>query len=92
MLRFNWTVDALENVAAQGLTPAAVQTVLLGSGRRLLQQLPGDVLRVLGRIPGGELVEVWLREQPDGEYDVWTAFLAGPVSQARWDTAMGEDR
>jgi hypothetical protein len=37
------------------------------------------------------LIEVWLIEQPDGEYDIWTAFQAGPVSQARWSNAFGDE-
>jgi hypothetical protein len=35
---------------------------------------------------------VWLSEQPDGEYDLWTAFEAGPVSRATWINAFGQDR
>jgi hypothetical protein len=91
VLRFNWTVDALEGVEAQGLQPAEVQAALTGSGPRLMQRVNGDVLRVIARTPAGLLVEVWLSEQPDGEYDIWTAFQAGPVSRARWINAFGQD-
>jgi len=92
LLRFNWTVDALEGVEAQGLVPAEVQAVLTGPGPRLLQRVNGDVLRVVARTPAGLLIEVWLTEQPDREYDIWTAFEAGAVSRARWINAFGEDR
>jgi hypothetical protein len=92
VLRFNWTVDALESVEAQGLQPAEVQAALTGPGPRLMQRVNGDVLRVIARTPAGLLVEVWLGEQPDGEYDIWTAFEAGPVSRARWINAFGQDR
>jgi hypothetical protein len=37
VLRFNWTVDALENVEAQGLQPGEVQAALAGPGPRLMQ-------------------------------------------------------
>jgi len=33
VLRFNWTVEALESVEAQGLQAAEVQAVLTGPGR-----------------------------------------------------------
>jgi hypothetical protein len=49
-------------------------------------------LRVIARTPAGLLIEVWLTEQPDGEYDIWTAFEASPVSRARWINAFGQDR
>jgi hypothetical protein len=51
-----------------------------------------DVLRVVGRTPAAQLIEVWLTEQADGEYDVWTAFEAGPASRARWISVFGKDR
>jgi hypothetical protein len=92
VLRFNWTVDALESVEAQGLQPAAVQEALTGPGPRLLQRVNGDVLRVVARTPAGLMVEVWLTEQADGEYDIWTAFDAGAASRARWMNAFGKDR
>jgi hypothetical protein len=92
MLRFNWTVDALQSVEAQGLQPADVQAVLTGPGPRLMQTVNDDVLRVVARTPAGRLVEVWLTEQPDGEYDIWTVFEAGAVSRARWINAFGKDR
>jgi hypothetical protein len=91
VLRFNWTVDALEHVEAQGLQPGEVQAALAGPGPRLMQRVNGDVLRVIARTPAGMLIEVWLIEQPDGEYDIWTAFQAGPVSQARWSNAFGDE-
>jgi hypothetical protein len=40
VLRFNWTVDALESVEAQGLQPAEVQAAL--TGPRLMQRVNGD--------------------------------------------------
>jgi len=92
VLRFNWTVEALESVEAQGLQAAEVQAVLTGPGPRLMQAINDDVLRVIARGPSGLLIEVWLTEQPDGEYDIWTAFEAGAVSRARWINAFGEDR
>jgi len=92
VLRFNWTVDALESVEAQGLRAADLQAALTGPGPRLMQTVDDDVLRVIARTPAGLLIEVWLREQPDGEYDIWTAFEAGAVSRARWINAFGEDR
>ena len=92
MLRFNWTIDALENVEAQGLQTADVQAVLTGPGPRLMQTINDDVLRVIARTPAALLIEVWLTEQPDGEYDIWTAFEAGAISRARWTNAFGEDR
>jgi hypothetical protein len=45
VLRFNWTVDALESVEAQGLQPAEVQAALTGSGPRLMQRVNGDVFK-----------------------------------------------
>jgi hypothetical protein len=42
VLRFNWTVDALESVEAQGLQPAEVQAALTGPGPRLMQRVNGD--------------------------------------------------
>ena len=92
VLRFNWTVDALENVQAQGLDPALVQAALTVSGPRLMQTIEDDALRVIAKTSGGLLIEVWLLEQPDGEYDIWTAFEAGQISRARWRAAFGEDR
>ncbi len=92
MLRFNWTVDALESVEDQGLQAADVQAALTGPGPRLLQAINDDVLRVIARTAAGLLIEVWLTEQPDGEYDIWTAFEAGAISRARWINAFGEDR
>jgi hypothetical protein len=92
VLRFNWTVEALEGVEDQGLQPTEVQAALTGPGPRLLQRVNGDVLRVVARTPTGLLVEVWLTEQVDGEYDIWTAFEAGAISRARWINAFGEDR
>jgi len=67
VLRFNWTIDALENVEAQGLQTADVQAVLTGPGPRLMQTINDDVLRVIARTPAALLIEVWLTEQPDGE-------------------------
>jgi len=92
VLRFNWTVDALESVEAQGLQVADVQAALIGPGPRLMQPINDDVLRVIARTPAGLLIEVWLTEQPDGEYDIWTAFEAGAISRARWINAFGKDR
>jgi hypothetical protein len=79
-------------VEAQGRQPADVQAVLTGPGPRLMQPINDDALRVIARTPAGLLIEVWLREQPDGEYDIWTAFEAGAISRARWINAFGEDR
>jgi hypothetical protein len=39
-----------------------VQAVLTGSGPRLMQPIQDDVLRVLGRSPAEQLIEVWLTE------------------------------
>jgi hypothetical protein len=44
LLRFNWTVDALESVEAQGLQPTEVQAALTGPGPRLMQTVNEDVL------------------------------------------------
>lgn len=89
-MRWNWTVDALEQVHANGLEPRDVQDALTGSGPRLIQPIGGDVLRVLARSPASGLIEVWLREAPEGEWDVWTAFEAGALGQLRWKQAFGQ--
>lgn len=92
MMRFNWTIDALEHVDAQGLAATDVQAALTGPASRLMQRVDEDVVRVVALTPTELLIEVWLTEQPDGEYDIWTAFEAGAVSRARWINAFGKDR
>ncbi len=92
MLRFNWTVDALANVEAQGLPAADVHAALTGLEPRLMQTINDDALRVIARTPAALLIEVWLTEQADGEYDIWTAFEAAAVSRARWINAFGAER
>src|SRR5262249_53131093 len=62
LVRYNWTIDALEQVHVHGLTPAQVHQALTGPGPRLIQPINGATRRVLGRTAAGRLVEVWLRE------------------------------
>ncbi len=57
-----------------------------------MQTINDDALRVIARTPTALLIEVWLTEQADGEYDILTAFEAGSISRARWINAFGEER
>jgi hypothetical protein len=66
-VRYNWTIDALEQVHAQGVTPAEVHQALTGPGPRLIQPINGATRRVLGRTTAGRLVEVWKNAFGDGE-------------------------
>jgi hypothetical protein len=90
-VRYNWTVEALEAVYAQGLTPAEVHFALAGPGPRLIQPINGDTRRVLARTASGRLIEIWLRDSSsDEELDVWVAFDAGLLAEATWKNAFGD--
>jgi hypothetical protein len=81
----------LDQIHAQGVTPAEVHHALAGPGPRLIQPINGTTRRVLARTAQGRLLEVWLRESAvDEELEVWTAFEAGMVAQARWKNAFGD--
>lgn len=91
MVRYSWTIDALDRVYDQGLNPSEVHEALAGPGHRLMQPVNDEALRVIGRTANGRLIEVWLREaDADSEWDVWIAFEAGAVAQAQWKNAFGE--
>jgi len=49
LVQYNWTLDALDQVHAQGLTPAEVREALDGPSPRLVQPVNGGTVRVLGR-------------------------------------------
>ena len=88
-MRYSWTLDALEQVRAQGLTPAEVHEAL-DSHPRLEQPVNGATRRILARTRAGRLIEVWLRESGvDEELEVWTAFETGMVGRAMWKNAFG---
>ena len=90
-MRYNWTVEALDAVYAQGLTPAEVHHALTGPGPRLIQPVNGETRRVLARTAAGRLIEIWLRDSPnDEELDVWVAFDAGLLAEATWKNAFGD--
>ena len=90
-MRYNWTVEALEAVYAQGLTPEEVHSALAGPGPRLIQPINGETRRVLARTAAGRLLEIWLRDSPsDEELDVWVAFDAGLLREATWKNAFGD--
>lgn len=91
-MRFEWTPEGHERVVAQGINPADVHAALTGPGRRLLQPVDADTLSVLIRTAAGTLIEVWLTEDPgDGAYEVYAAFEAGFVGQAKWRNAFGQE-
>jgi hypothetical protein len=90
LVQYNWTLDALDQVYAQGVTPAEVHQALTGSGRRMIQPVNGTTLRVIARTTAGRLIEVWLRESVDSGFEVWTAFEIGMVGQAQWKNAFGD--
>jgi hypothetical protein len=90
-VRYSWTIAALEQIHAQGISPREVHEVLAGPGPRLIQPINGRTRRVLARTGARRLIEVWLRESGvDEEYEVWTAFDAGMVGRATWKNAFGE--
>jgi hypothetical protein len=84
-VKYSWTLDGLEQVRVQGLTPVEVHQALAGAGPRLRQ-----TLRVVARTAVGRLIEVWLRESGhDDEWEVWIAFEAGAVAAAQWKNVFG---
>lgn len=91
-MRYSWTIDGLERVYEQGLTPGEVHQALAGQRRRLIQAVNGHTIRVIGRTDDGRLIEVWLREVDEApDRDVWIAFEAGSLAQAQWRNAFGEE-
>ena len=89
-VQYSWTIDALEQVQAQGVSPAEVHEVLAGHPR-LEQPVNGRARRVLGRTAAGRLIEVWLLESPvDDAFEVWNAFETGMVGRAMWANAFGD--
>lgn len=90
LVRYNWTIEALEQVCAQGLTPAEVHEALAGHPR-LEQPVNGTTRRVLARTAAGRLIEVWLSESAiDEQFEVWVAFETGMVGRAMWINAFGD--
>lgn len=91
-MRFEWTPEGYQRVVDHGLDPAVVHAALTGPGPRLLQPLDGDMLSVLVRIPVGSLIEVWLAEDAgDGAREIFAAFDAGFIGQAKWRNAFGQE-
>ncbi len=89
-MKYSWTLDGLEQVHVQGLTPVEVHQALAGTGPRLRQTINGQTLRVVARTAVGRLIEVWLRESGyDDEWEVWIAFDAGAVAAAQWKNVFG---
>jgi hypothetical protein len=92
VVSFEWTPEGFARVRAQGLDPAEVHAALTGPGPRLLQPVDDDVLSILVRTAGGKLIEVWLTEDPaDGARELFAAFDAGLLGQAKWRTAFGQE-
>jgi hypothetical protein len=91
-MRFGWTAEGYQRVLAQGLDPAEVHQALSGPGPRLLEPVADDMLSVLVRTAGGNLVEVWLQEDPDdGAREIFAAFDAGFLGKAKWTNAFGQE-
>jgi hypothetical protein len=89
-MRFEWTPEGYQRVLAQGLDPVEVHQALSGPGPRLLEPVTDDVLAVLVRMAAGNLIEVWLQEDPrDGVREVFVAFDAGFLGKAKWSNAFG---
>jgi hypothetical protein len=92
-VRYSWSLEGLDQVRAQGLTPGEVHEALAGPGRRLRQAIDGRTLRIVGSTAESRLIEVWLRESDeDHEWDVWIAFDAGSVATAQWKNAFGGEQ
>ncbi|HEU4347756.1 MAG TPA: hypothetical protein VFR35_08205 [Actinoplanes sp.] len=50
------------------------------------------MLSVLVHTAAGELIEVWLQEDPDdGAREVFAAFDAGFLGKAKWINAFGQE-
>jgi hypothetical protein len=65
---------------------------LSGPGPRLLEPVADDILSVLVRTTAGKLIEVWLREDPDdGAREIFAAFDAGFLGNAKWTNAFGQE-
>jgi hypothetical protein len=91
-VRFEWTPEGFQRVLAQGLDPAEVHQALSGPGPRLLEPVADDMLSVLVRGAAGELIEVWLQEDPDdGAWEIFAAFDAGFLGKAKWTNAFGQE-
>jgi hypothetical protein len=91
-MRFEWTPEGYHRVLSQGLDPAEVQEALSGPGPRLLEAVGDDILAVLVRTAAGNLIEVWLREDPaDGAWELFAAFDAGLLGKAKWTNAFGQE-
>jgi len=92
VMRFEWTPQGHQRVLAQGLDPAEVHQALTGPGPRLLQPVTEDILSVLAHTPTGTLIEIWLQEDPDdGAHEIFAAFDAGLLGQAKWTNAFGQE-
>ncbi|HET8682318.1 MAG TPA: hypothetical protein VFM54_10655 [Micromonosporaceae bacterium] len=88
-MRFEWTPEGYQRVLTQGLDPAEIHRALSGPGPRLLEPVADDMLSVLVHAAAGELIEVWLQEDPDdGAREVFAAFDAGFLGKAKWTNAF----
>jgi len=47
---------------------------------------------VLGKTPAGRLITVVIVEQPNGGWNLWTAFEAGLTEQIKWNHIFGEQQ
>ena len=92
MVRFEWTPEGYQRVLALGLDPVEVDRALRGPGPRLRQMVADDVLSVVVRTADRTLIEVWLQEDPvDGQWEIFAAFEAGLLGQAKWSNAFGQE-
>lgn len=88
----NWTIAAIERVITNGLTPGLVVEAL-DMPPRLSRMIDDDMVGYVTRAANGKLIEVWCEySEIDDELEVWTAFEAGAVSQARWKSVFGEEQ
>jgi hypothetical protein len=88
-VKFEWSPEGFERVLAHGLDPADVSRALGGPGPRLLEVVADDMVSVLVHTAAGELIEVWLREDPvDDAWEVFVAFDAGFLGKAKWANAF----
>ncbi len=89
-MRFEWTPQGYQRVIDQGLEPAVVHAAMTGPGPKLLQPLDEDMLSVLVQTSTGSLIEVWLSDDTtgDGARELFAAFDAGFLGQAKWANAF----
>jgi hypothetical protein len=91
LVRYDWTVEALQRTRAQGVTPADVHHVLTMPGLRIIDDVDDSTRCVTGLTPAGVLIQVWLREYGDDEWEVWLAHEAGLVAHTRYRKVREKD-